>query len=459
MADSDDDNPDEGEVLHVLQGIQLAHSSLLESAKLFLSLQRKRDHRTLPRKKKRRFDHKRALDCIRADLTGPDATFIGKDFKAYFRISRARFQHILETFGNHGGSFYSGKRDCVGNQTASLEAKLLLPLQTLAFGVATHTFTMYYQMSKTLAAKSCQMFHKTFLKLYRKKYLKKPTQEDMSRIAQVHKTVHGVPGMLGSLDCMHTRWKNCPVAWQGCFKGQKGYPSVVLEALCDYHLYFWHLEYGHAGTNNDVNILQASDFYTSFLDGRLEELEKDVVPYSIANQPFTKMFILVDGAYPRFDRFVKPMKFPILPEEKKFKEWQAACRKDIERAFGVLQGQWQAVASPIKLWDINDVAAMVKCCLCLHNMCVADRVMHGDFEADYDPTHDLRRDPTVRDGAMGPAIVETAIGVSNARRANPVVYEAVTRRERFLATKDEAQNLRLRQALIDRFKVEPSTIP
>jgi Plant transposon protein len=450
-ADSDD-NPNEGEVLHVLQGIQLAHSSLLTSAKLFLSLQRKRDHRTLPRRKKRKFDHERALDCIRADLTGPDATFIGKDFKMYFRISRSRFQQIMEMFGHHGGAFYSGKADCVGNPTASLEAKLLLPLQTLAYGVATHSFCLYYQMSKTLAAKSCAMFHKTFLRLYRKKYLKKPNQEDMSRIAKLHETVHGVPGMLGSLDCMHTRWKNCPMAWQGSYKGQKGYPSVVLEAMCDYHLYFWHLEYGHAGTNNDVNILHSSDFYTSFLDGRLEELEKEVVPFSIASQPFTKMFILVDGAYPRFDRFVKPMKFPILPEERRFKEWQAASRKDIERAFGVLQGQWQAIARPIQLWDIKGVAAMVKCCLCLHNMCVADRVMKGDFAADYNPMNNLRREPTGQD------VTGASIGVRRARKANPLVYQAVTRRERFMATKDEEHNLRLRQALIDRFKVPSNNV-
>jgi Plant transposon protein len=233
---------------------------------------------------------------------------------------------------------------------------------------------------------------------------------------------------------------------------------VVLKALCDHHLYFWHLEYGLAGINNDVNILQLSDFYTTFLDGRLDKLEKVVVPYSIPNQPFTKMFILLDEAYPRFDHFVKPMKFPILPEEKKFKEWQAACQKDIEHVFGVLQGQWQAVACSIQLWNIKDVAAMVKCCFCLHNMCVADRVMHRDFEADYNPTHDLPRDPTVRDGGIGPVIVETAIGVHNARIVNPVVYKAVTRGDRFLATKDEAQNLHLRQALIDWFKAPNNVI-
>jgi Plant transposon protein len=130
-----------------------------------------------------------------------------------FCISLSRFQQIMEQFGNHGGAFYSGQTNCVGNQIASLEAKLLLPLQTLAVGVATHTFCLYYQMPKTLTAKSCFMFNKTFLKMYRKEYLKKPSKQDMMRIATLHEKVHGVPGMFGSLDCMHTRWKSCPVAW------------------------------------------------------------------------------------------------------------------------------------------------------------------------------------------------------------------------------------------------------
>jgi hypothetical protein len=32
---------------------------------------------------------------------------------------------------------------------------------------------------------------------------------------------------------------------------------------------------------------------------------------------------------------------------------------------------------------------MVKTCLCLHNMCVVDRVMEGKFVADYDPTNSV----------------------------------------------------------------------
>jgi hypothetical protein len=308
-------------------------------------------------------------------------------------------------------------------------------------------------MSDTLAAKACKEFNKTFLSLYRKKYLKRPGKEDMVRISQLHEQVHGVPGMFGSLDCMHTQWKNCPVAWQGSFKGRAGYPSVVLEAACDHHCYFWHLDYGHAGTNNDINVLQSSDFYQSFLDGRMDELERDVVPFKINNEQFDKMFVLADGAYPQFDRFVKPLRFPIKTEERKFMEWQSAARKDIERAFGLLQMKFKAVANPIQLHNIKDVAIMVKCCLCLHNMCVSDRIMNGDFSADYDPTKTLlnkvwgREEAVVINSTTG-----TSIGLAATRRINPVVFEAVTRSERFKNMTDVEQNKRLRKALIERFK-------
>lgn len=442
MAEDVDDNQ---VFMFAVQGIMLAFQGELSRVQ-----QRKRDHRTLPRKKKRVFQHYRALENIKHDFTGPDALFIGKEFKSYFRISRSRFQNLMETFAHCGNPFYSGKSDCCRNPTASLEARLLLPLQSLAFGVPSHAFCMYYQMSKTLAAKCCKEFNKTYLGLYRKKYLRRPTKNDMVNISKLHEKVHGVPGMFGSLDCMHTQWKNCPMGWQGSFKGRAGYPSIVLEAACDFHCYFWHLDYGHAGTNNDVNILHASDFYQSFLDGRMEELERDAVPFNIDNQRFDKMFVLVDGAYPQFDRFVKPERFPILPEERKFMDWQSASRKDIERAFGILQCQWQAVARPILSHSLKEVSTLVKCCLCLHNMCVSDRVMNGDFDSDYNPSTDTL---ATAEEATAPLTGHgTAIGLAATRIVNPLVYDAVTRRHRFQATTNSEENQRLRRALIGNFK-------
>ena len=91
--------------------------------------------------------------------------------------------------------------------------------------------------------------------------------------------------MLGSLDCMHTAWDKCPVGWQGSFKnGKKKKPSIVLEAACDYHLWFWHASYGYAGTMNDLNILNLSPLLEMIVSGDLAKLEEEVTPYNIGDE-------------------------------------------------------------------------------------------------------------------------------------------------------------------------------
>ncbi|CAN1350342.1 hypothetical protein LINPERPRIM_LOCUS42130 [Linum perenne] len=40
--------------------------------------------------------------------------------------------------------------------------------------------------------------------------------------------------MIGSIDCMHWEWKNCPTAWVGQYTGYKRKPTIVLEAVASY---------------------------------------------------------------------------------------------------------------------------------------------------------------------------------------------------------------------------------
>jgi hypothetical protein len=161
------------------------------------------------------------------------------------------------------------------------------------YGVPPHTFTDYFQMSEGLAAKCCNEFAAIMKQLYDKEYLRIPDTTDMKRI---------INGMFGLLDCMHTGWKNCPKAWQASFKTGKesGGPTVVLEALSDFNLWFWHALFGYAGSLNDLNILNLSPFLESLVDGTFLELEKNCLktPYKLMEMSFTDFLCLSTGSTP-----------------------------------------------------------------------------------------------------------------------------------------------------------------
>ncbi|CAL2225354.1 unnamed protein product [Prunus armeniaca] len=39
--------------------------------------------------------------------------------------------------------------------------------------------------------------------------------------------------MIGSIDCMHWQWKNCPTVWQGDYGNRKCQKSIILEAVAE----------------------------------------------------------------------------------------------------------------------------------------------------------------------------------------------------------------------------------
>jgi hypothetical protein len=199
-------------------------------------------------------------------------------------------------------------------------------------------------------------------------FLGLPSAADLRNIVELHKRIHdGVEGMIGSLDCMQTTRKNCPgVAWQQSFKGRlKGMSTIItLEAAG---------AYGFSGALNDVNVLNLSPLLDRMTNGTFTALEAEfrVTPFFIDGEieGFNKTYFLVDGIYyPQYTRFVKGMREPILEEDKRFTKWQESARKDITRAFGVLQCKFRAIAYPIHFMeDLRCVYNMAARCLIMYN--------------------------------------------------------------------------------------------
>ena len=68
-------------------------------------------------------------------------------------------------------------------------------------------------------------------------YLHSMSPADAKCIEAMHYEQHGIHGMASSLDCSHVAWNNCPVAYQGQFKGKEEKPMLIMEVVSDYNLY------------------------------------------------------------------------------------------------------------------------------------------------------------------------------------------------------------------------------
>jgi hypothetical protein len=117
-----------------------------------------------------------------------------------------------------------------GNDVASIQTRLLLPLKTYAYGVATHAFIDYFSCSMPFANQCCREFDSMIFGLYQHEYLlRKPTKDDvLKEIVALHKHKHHIDGLLGSLDCTHIYWKNCPVAWKAKVNTKKEEMPLLL---------------------------------------------------------------------------------------------------------------------------------------------------------------------------------------------------------------------------------------
>ncbi|XP_048605584.1 uncharacterized protein LOC125583075 [Brassica napus] len=63
------------------------------------------------------------------------------------------------------------------------------------------------------------------------------------------------------------------------------------------------------------------------------------VKYVVNGHPYKLAYYLTDGIYPKWSTFIQSITLPQTPKQELFAKVQEAIRKDVERAFGVLQAR------------------------------------------------------------------------------------------------------------------------
>ena len=164
------------------------------------------------------------------------------------------FDEILNAVVNYD-DYFRQKRDCTKRLGLSPQQKISSGLRILSSGCSVIEVQDRFRMGESTAMESLKRFCLVIDDIYGEAALRSTNAADIDRILKEN-LQRGSPGCLGSLDCMHWRWKNCPSAWQGQFtSGKESGPTIILEAIADQSCRFWHFFFGTPGALNDINVL------------------------------------------------------------------------------------------------------------------------------------------------------------------------------------------------------------
>nr|GEW62966.1 protein ALP1-like [Tanacetum cinerariifolium] len=122
-----------------------------------------------------------------------------------------------------------------------------------------------------------------------------------------------------------------------------------------------------AGANNDLTVLNHSPLFDDLLDDIAL-----VAPFECNGVTFEKGYYLADNIYPQWSSFVKSFTVANSVKNALFKRKQESARKDVERAFGVLQGRWHIICQSARAWTVNKLRRVVYTCIILHSMILKD---------------------------------------------------------------------------------------
>ncbi|KAF8401583.1 hypothetical protein HHK36_012528 [Tetracentron sinense] len=223
-------------------------------------------------------------------------------------MSRPLFLRIQFAIEAHDPYFIL-KRNAAGTLGLSSLQKVTVAMRMLAYGVAADAVDDYVRIGESTSIESLKRFVRVVVEVFGEEYLRSPNNDDISRLL-AQGEARGFPGMLGSIDCMHWKWKNCPIAWK--------------------------------------------------------------VNYSINGHDYTMGYYLADDIYPPWSTFVKTISCPRVNKDKHFAATQESARKDVERAFGVLQARFAIVHGPSRFWDLPMLRDIMKACIIMHYMIVED---------------------------------------------------------------------------------------
>ena len=150
-------------------------------------------------------------------------------------MSRPLFLRIVNEVEQYDPYFIQ-RTDVVGVLGLSSLQKIIAAYRILAYGTPTDSVDEYIKIGESTTIESLRRFVKAVIAMFGDHYLRSPNNIDIARLLQMGEQ-RGFLGMLGSIDCMNWKWKNCPTVWQGMYTGHCHEPTIILDVVASQDLW------------------------------------------------------------------------------------------------------------------------------------------------------------------------------------------------------------------------------
>ena len=311
-------------------------------------------------------NREKALDDLVANYFCANPIYTDEMFRRRFRMNKPLFLRIVHALSNWS-PYFTQRVDAIGRNSLTSLQKCTAAIRMLAYATSADQLDEVLKIAASTCLEILGKFAEGVIETFGDEYLRPPRIDELEQILQENEA-RGFPGCMGSINCMHWAWKNCPKGWAGQFtSGKQGVPTMILEAVASKNLRIWHAFFGTPSSENDINVLNKSPLFIQAIKG-----ESPTVHYTVNGNQYDMGYYLADKIYPEWAVFVKTVSAPQSAEDKLFSLRQESVRKDVECAFGVLQSRFNIVNRPSRLWKQADDINVMQACVILHNMIVED---------------------------------------------------------------------------------------
>jgi hypothetical protein len=306
----------------------------------------------------------------RAELLNSPNGRLANQFRKLFHVPYVVFLDLMQVATNNWWQEWHEDNKCrAGKLVSSLDLKIMGSLFVLAQGVSHLCASICSNISEEVHRSFFNKWIRDMLSI-KDEYIFMP-QDDFTfrKVSQVYAS-RGLPGCVGSVDCVHIGWDRCPVQYKNMYTGKEGFPSVAYEVICTARKFIQSVSCGHPGTRNDKHIAKTDPSVMQLLENNswLNSRAWHCSGHE-GKKTFFGVYLICDGGYHTWPCLVSPSKngMPGTPEMRWSKNLESV-RKDIEGVFGILKVRFRFLKNFNNLRHQSSIDDAFTTCCILHNM-------------------------------------------------------------------------------------------